>query len=537
MEKSSGLRFNWIRIGLYLIFNRNISTNQMHRISFPAFIIIITAFLTQSCQKNEDSRAEILFDQQCARCHIAPDIRDLPKNIWQENILPDMGARMGISTPGYDPYKGYSYEETVAMMKTSTYPRQPVISQKDWNLLTDYILSLAPETLRKPDHPIKLNLGLKQFKPEAIKLDENPGSFITYLEYLPEEKKLALGDLQNQLRMFDFEKAQITRTIKGSSPIVSYNKIAGNEYITQIGRLNPSEISAGEFSKLKNDSVKNLKNELHRPVHTSASDLDKNGTPEFIVSEFGHFTGKVRMLERKNDSVISKTLLNVPGTIRTVIQDMNNDGKKDIVALTSQGDESITILFQDNPLEFRSEKVIRFSPIYGTSWFELIDYDKDGDLDIATVHGDNADKSVIDKPYHGLRIHINDGNNNFEETYFFPLNGATRLLARDFDKDGDIDFAVIATFPDYNDDPIPSFVYLENKISENYDFTASTFKEVGKARWFLMDAGDIDNDGDLDIIISAFSYAFIPIPKEVQKKWEENDIDIIVLRNNLTPAM
>ena len=503
---------------------RNLST-----LLFLTFIIL----LLQSCNKKEEPHGKVLYNQQCARCHIAPDIEVLPKNIWKENILPDMGARMGLSTPGYDPYKGYSYEEKTAMIKTNTYPLKPVISEDEWKELKEYVLANAPDSLEHAKKPSSIDRSLKLFDPKTIKLDQNPGSLITYLEYLPEENKLAIGDIQNQLRIFDFENNEISRTVVGSSPIISYNTFGDKEYITQIGRLNPSEISAGEFSYLENDSVKSFKDKLHRPVYNSTEDLDGDGTPEFIVSEFGHLTGKISLLQIKGDSLVNKTLLHQPGTIRTVIRDMNNDGKKDIIALTSQGDESISILYQDAPLEFNIEKVIRFSPIYGTSWFQLMDYDNDGDIDIATVHGDNADKSQINKPYHGLRIHINDGNNNFEESYFYPLNGATRLLARDFDQDGDIDFAIIATFPDYSEDPMRSFVYLENKDPLNYEFTSSTFKDVDKARWFLMDAGDIDNDGDLDIILSAFSYAFNPIPKDIQKVWEKNDIDILLLENKL----
>ncbi len=125
------------------------------------------------------------------------------------------------------------------------------------------------------------------------------------------------------------------------------------------------------------------------------------------------------------------------------------------------------------------------------------------------------------------------GNNNFKEAYFYPLNGATRLLARDFDQDGDIDFALIATFPDYDNAPRRSFVYLDNKDSENFIFTTSTFKDVENARWFLMDAGDTDNDGDLDIILSAFSYSFNPIPNNIKNAWDKHDLDIMLLKNNL----
>jgi hypothetical protein len=63
---------------------------------------------------------------------------------------------------------------------------------------------------------------------------------------------------------------------------------------------------------------------------------------------------------------------------------------------------------------------------------------------MVTANGDNADYSIVLKNYHGIRVHINQGNNEFKETFFYPVYGATRLLAEDFDQDGDIDFAIRA---------------------------------------------------------------------------------------------
>ncbi|HKJ48182.1 MAG TPA: VCBS repeat-containing protein, partial [Christiangramia sp.] len=470
---------------------------MIHNNSYIQLLTLLFFLILQSCARKEESQGKILYDQQCVRCHIGPDIEDLPKNIWKEGVLPDMGARMGFNTPGYDPYKGFSFEDKLAIMKTNIFPSTPVISEEEWIVLQEYILSKAPDSLPETEKPERMNSSLELFDTRPVKLDENPGSYITYLEYLPEENKLAIGDIQNNLKMYDFKSNQFVRTVRGSSPVIKYNKFKGKEYITQIGRLNPSEIPAGSLSTLENDQVKSFNVKLHRPVYSSVGDLDKDGSPEFVLSEFGHFTGKLSLLKHQGDSILNKTLLNKPGTIRTLIRDMNNDGKDDIIALTSQGDENITIMYQNESMEFNREKVIRFSPIYGSSWFELMDYDQDGDLDIATVHGDNADKTPILKPYHGLRIHINDGDNNFKESFFYPLDGATRVVARDFEQDGDIDFALIATFPDYEEDPMRSFVYLENKNQQGYEFTSSTFEAVNEARWFLMDAGDIDGDGDL----------------------------------------
>lgn len=119
---------------------------------------------------------------------------------------------------------------------------------------------------------------------------------------------------------------------------------------------------------------------------------------------------------------MKKRLLDSPGVIKTMLRDMNDDGKDDLL-VTSQGDESITVFYQRATLVFEAEQLLRFSPVYGTSWFDLLDYDGDGDLDIATVHGDKADESFVHKPYHGMRIHINEGTSGIRESFFSHFIG------------------------------------------------------------------------------------------------------------------
>ncbi|MBT8302629.1 MAG: VCBS repeat-containing protein, partial [Maribacter sp.] len=272
----------------------------------------------------------------------------------------------------------------------------------------------------------------------------------------------------------------------------------------------------------------------HRPVHTVVQDLNSDEIDEIVVSEFGYLTGSLSLLKQLDSLTFDRQILiPLPGVIRVVVKDMNGDEKKDIVALVSQGDESVTILYQEDDLKFRMERVIRFSPIYGSSWFELLDFDHDGDDDIITVHGDNADKTYTPKPYHGMRLHINKGDNHFEEKYFYPMNGATRVVARDFDQDGDVDFGLLSTFPDYENPKESSFVYLENKNTNQYEFEDFTFEESNFARWLLMDAGDIDGDGDEDIVLSAFTYTFTPVPEERTNFWEDKGVELMILENKL----
>src|SRR6185295_6044313 len=92
--------------------------------------------------------------------------------------------------------------------------------------------------------------------------------------------------------------------------------------------------------------------------------------------------------------------------------------------------------------QFDTREILRFPPVYGSSYFELDDFNKDGFKDILYTCGDNADyTSDVLKNYHGIYIYLNDGRNNFSQKYFFAMHGCFKAMARDFDKDGDLDIA------------------------------------------------------------------------------------------------
>ena len=494
-------------------------------------ILILLTLLIISCTTSNSKKQAAIYQKQCASCHLAPSIKDLPKDIWAKNILPDMGARMGIRDSTYNPMKGLSFSEQDAINQTGIYPIKPTMSNNDWESLKAYIISMAPDSLPTLNHT---NKPLHQFVAKPISLDSTKGSFITFLEFNNDGKNLMLGDISGNLSEYDFINSKFSFIGQFGSAVIAHTNDNDISYITAIGKLDPSEFSSGKIFTLKDDKINPITERLHRPVHTLVRDLNKDGKDELVVSEFGNLIGNLSLLTQTDSATYERSiLLNQPGTIRVLSKDMDNDGLEDLIALTSQGDETITILYQQDYLRFIAEKVIRFSPVYGISWFELIDYDGDGHDDIITANGDNADKSYVQKPYHGLRIHINDGKNNFEEKYFYPLNGATRLVAKDFDADGDVDFGVLSTFPDYENNPEFSFVYLENTNSNTFSFNPYTFKDSNMGRWFLMDTGDIDNDGDEDIILSSFTYVFTPVPKKLSKYWNENNADLMVLVNQL----
>src|SRR5690606_22079517 len=113
---------------------------------FFASLIFLAVFYFLVARAGE-KKAALSFQQHCGACHIAPEPTDLTKDIWENKVLPDMGARLGMTTPGFHPYDKLSYEEQLRLIQNRIYPGVPVLSEKEWTDLKKYIIKTAPEKL------------------------------------------------------------------------------------------------------------------------------------------------------------------------------------------------------------------------------------------------------------------------------------------------------------------------------------------------------------------------------------------------------
>jgi hypothetical protein len=275
-----------------------------------------------------------------------------------------------------------------------------------------------------------------------------------------------------------------------------------------------------------------LLSELRRPTDTRLVDLDLDGRRDLVVCSFGNRLGQFAWYQDNGTGRFQEhVLMNRPGATVSEITDLNGDGRQDLIVLTGQAAEGITVFYNEGGGKLRAETLVEYPPAYGLVSFQLVDFNKDGHPDLLLANGDNGDNPTPHKRYHGIRLLLNDSHNRFKEVWFYPMEGASKAMAIDFDQDGDLDIAAIAFYPDYSREATDNFVYLENR--DHLQFVPFSFPESKSGRWMVMDAGDLDGDGDGDIVVGSFALGptTIPVPPEVREHWKTNGASVLILEN------
>ena len=501
----------------------------INQIFSKLLLLFFLSILLYSCEKEKyksEKKDKAIVSAHCASCHQLPDPGLLDKKTWARFILPRMGAFLGIKS-----FKGIKYDEQKSFENSFIFPETPLISNQEWSAILRYFNTLAPEKMpsQEKKHPIKISserfevisANVRSVFPHTIMVAQN-------------RENIFFGDAyKNKIYALDNQYSLIDSIRTGSAPVgLSFE--GKEKFVLTMGTFNPSDSKFGNFTKI--DSSKNNKiilQDLPRPIQSQFADLNNDEKTDIIICGFGFLTGAFEWHENKGERYIKHLLNPSPGAIKVVVEDFNNDKKTDLLVLMAQGNEGFDLYLNAGNGKFESPKrILTFPPSFGSNSFELIDFNKDGFKDIIATNGDNGDYPQILKNYHGVRIYLNDHYNNFKESYFYPINGIHKAIARDFDLDGDVDIATIAYFADFDNFPEESFIYLENNGKENFVFNASTIPQYDAGRWMTMEAGDIDNDGDEDIILGSCILPFYKVNKLFTEKWKKPLTPILILKNN-----
>lgn len=468
----------------------------------------------------------------CSMCHLFVEPDMLTRKNWAEQILPRMKARLGVAKPDYS-----SSPEGELIRSRKIYREEPMVPVTDWPLIEKYYLENAPDLPVPQDAKPEIRIGLKHFKAEPPRVRLGPPT-TSMVRVDSSRRRILMGDdsTQQLLVLDGFTGQPLSSTAVGNVPVDVTERDHGY-YVTGLGSFIPTEHWVGELLYFQKDGEgfgkrERVLGELPRTTQTVFCDLNGDGLEDIVACMFGNLTGRFSWFEKLPEGGYREHVLtDHTGATRALVHDFNRDGHPDLAVLFSQDLEMLVILINDGKGNFTGETVFQETPVFGHSYFELADFNADGRMDLLVCSGDNGEYQSPTKRYHGIRIWLDRGDRQFEQVWFYPMNGCYGVRARDFDEDGDLDIAAISYFPDYAAAPRESFIYLENKGELEYE--ASTFRECVAGRWLLMDAGDIDADGDVDLVLGSYVRGPTEAPGPLMDLWEKRGAAVQILRNTL----
>ena len=287
--------------------------------------------------------------------------------------------------------------------------------------------------------------------------------------------------------------------------------------VADLGTLNSSDVTDGRVVWLRCTSSSNyepveIASSLGRVADVQVGDFDGDMDQDLVVGEFGYLqTGGIRLLKNlglsEGQLKFEMTTLDPRhGTIHVPVADLNRDGKLDFVALISQEHEVIVAYLGNGDGTFEQKRVFAApSPSWGSSGIQLIDMDSDGDVDVLYANGDSIGRGKL-KPYEAVHWLENRGSFPWVHQELIKMPGCHRAMAGDMDGDGDLDVVAVSFLSPsildrFGNDKFAAVCWLEQTAPGK--FVRRTL-ELGDCNHASLEIGDFDADGDIDLAVGNF---------------------------------
>ncbi len=451
-----------------------------------------------------DPDVEARIVKCCSDCHALPKAESFPRNQWHEEVT-----------------RGYKYYARSGRTDLELPPLHATVA---------YFRSRAPEQIVFPKTEEAETELATTFTATNIPMPQNTGvlpeiAHLRWTRLAPEDDPLLLlCDMRyGYVAAADLHATQPSPQVlaKLHNPVhVEPCDLNGDHAIdlvvADLGSARPNDHDFGRVIWLRRQGEAEIFDEvvlasgLGRIADVRPADLDEDGDTDLVVAEFGHYQkgGVIVMVNRSEAGHplrFEQVRLDTrPGTIHVPVHDFTLDGHLDIVALVSQEYEAVETFVGQGNCEFDRQTVWTASDLtFGASGLDLVDMDQDGDMDILLTNGDAWDNMYV-TPSHGLQWLENLGDLEFAYHRLASMPGAYRALAGDLDLDGDLDIISVAWLPPTVMPPsvhsVPLVSILCLEQTQPGVFVHHTL-ETGSPVYATLELADFDNDGDLDFAV------------------------------------
>lgn len=215
-------------------------------------------------------------------------------------------------------------------------------------------------------------------------------------------------------------------------------------------------------------------------------DVDSDGDID-ITSTFLGLPFSMNWLENDgNQNFTNQILYNPPGAANYYnLYDIDLDSDGDIDFITFDVYGVMSWLENDGNQNFTTNSINSDAGIL--RYVMSVDIDQDGDHDI--LYSNRTSFTPVSE----VNWLENDGNQNFTKHNILSNISCFKLLAEDLDQDGDLDIVTLGHDENYLN-------WLDNDGSQNFSLTNIKTLEILGSIHQSLSTGDIDQDGDLDII-------------------------------------